>query len=238
MLFITVAAMGFLLSGIAFGENSEHRELFFHLTSYTAETTDLKALCIQEFGATATVADWDTDLKLMDASKIKTMVQSLDITPTFNTKYYFVTRSGEKTFGSRRVYFFERHDGPAPGNWLVHDQHGGLSLGSWFDIRGQVVCRVEGSEVQSAMTAGDITSMVSSTAFLICFIVLAVAVIVLVCIVMKRCTKSKSKSTTEEANCMSTCITCVTCVPVAVVVVEADKKDTADPAEVSALQQC
>merc|ERR1712048_1019323 len=133
--------------------------------------------------------------------------------------------------------FFERHDGPAPGNWLVHDQHGGLSLGSWFDIRGQVVCRVEGSEVAYALAAGDITSMhmVSSTAFLICCIVLAVSVIVLVCIVMKRCTKSKSKISTE-ANCI-TCVTCG-CVPVAVVVVEAGKKDTADPAEVSALQQC
>merc|ERR1712079_231128 len=43
-------------------------------------------------------------------------------------------------FGETRAYFFEKHDGNPPGNWMVHAQHGSIDLGSWFDISGHVLC--------------------------------------------------------------------------------------------------
>ena len=127
----------------------------FHLTSSTSEKTDHGALCIKEYGATATVADWGTDLKVLSAVEIKTLTDTLSIKRTQKEKVYFVTKNGRKSeAGDRQVYFFERHDGAIPAVWGLYDQHAGLSLGRWYDIQGQVLCRVKNSPRTTTGTTG------------------------------------------------------------------------------------
>ena len=112
------------------------------------DTDDHSAECKKEFGPTATVADWTYDLKRLQADKkLDALIKSFYVKPTFNEKYYFVTNENEKSSkGGKRVYFFEDHKGAAPENWVVHDQLGPLTLGSWFGIRGQVMCKFKGTK--------------------------------------------------------------------------------------------
>lgn len=166
----------------------------FSLTSYTSETTDHGALCTREFGSDAVVADWDKDLKQLSVTEIQRLVHSLGITPTFNEKYYFVTKGAEKVYRSgRRVYFFERHDGPAPSNWLVHDQHAGLSLGSWYDVRGQVVCKLNG-----AIGNGDATPYF--TTFILPTAATGIILAVCVCFWARKCRRSTGSKSINTSN--------------------------------------
>ena len=105
------------------------------------------AACKREFGPNATVADWTYDLKqLHEENKLEGLIHdSLGIKPTFNERNYFVTNENEKHYGSgeSRVYFFEDHAGEPPNNWAVHDQLGPISLGSWYGVTGQVLCKIQ-----------------------------------------------------------------------------------------------
>ena len=120
-MFYFFASVGFMLAS-AYAipttrtSNATNTSASFYLSSEITETTDHAALCIKEFGPNSVVADWVRDLKVLSGTEIKELVYSLGITPTFNKKNYFVTRNGQKAFDTSRVYFFERHDGPAPSN--------------------------------------------------------------------------------------------------------------------------
>jgi len=114
--------------------------------------------------------------------EIGELVRGLDITPTFNKKYYFVTRDGQKTYEGSRVYFFERHDGAAPSNWLVHDQHAGLSLGSWFGMRGSVLCRVTSDDSNANVSIFIALGIIAG----ISVVIAVVAVTVCICVCIKR----------------------------------------------------
>lgn len=97
--------------------------------------------CSLEYGPSYRTADWAYNLLDLDVGQLTEMCQTLEIPATFNARYYFVTNEG-KTFwdGSQRAFFFERHDGHPPSNWLVHDTHGAITLGSWTEIAGPVLC--------------------------------------------------------------------------------------------------
>ena len=120
-------------------------------------------MCIKEFGSTATVADWDTDLKkTMSGDDVAAMADSLGIAATWGTSFYFVTKGGRKTFIQMpdSVYFFERHLGSLPSGWYAHDQYGGLSLGSHNSMNGQVLCRVRSTLTSTAAAS---TTQISTT---------------------------------------------------------------------------
>jgi len=113
----------------------------FALTSGIYKDTDsFGAACEGEFGEGSRVADFDTDLGGLTEKEIETLMDKLHIETSFNENNYFVVEEGHQYFGGARAYFFEKHDGTPPGNWLVHAQHGSIDLGSWFGISGQVLC--------------------------------------------------------------------------------------------------
>jgi len=109
-------------------------------TGIYTDVDDHDEACKGEFGSSARVADWDTDLGPLTTAEIDSLMRSLHINTTFNKKNYFVTLAGEQTLGGIRAYFFEKHDGKPPGNWAVHDMHGNITLGSWMGITGPVLC--------------------------------------------------------------------------------------------------
>ena len=114
-------------------------------TADIRETDDFSAQCLMEYGSNATVADWTYDLLSFNGDQIKSLIMSLGIEESFNTKHYFVTNQGEKYLNDDsglRVYFFEDHGGSPPSNWAVHEQLGDITLGSWYNISGQVLCTV------------------------------------------------------------------------------------------------
>ena len=131
-------------------------------TADIRETDDFSAQCLMEYGSNATVADWTYDLLSFNGDQIKSLIMSLGIEESFNTKHYFVTNQGQKYWDDSsswddsfslddsfswddfglRVYFFEDHGGSPPSNWGVHDQLGDITLGSWYNISGQVLCTV------------------------------------------------------------------------------------------------
>mmetsp|Transcript_109780 Transcript_109780/g.328219 ORF Transcript_109780/g.328219 Transcript_109780/m.328219 type:complete len:420 (+) Transcript_109780:77-1336(+) len=125
--------------------------------------------CTGEFGLGARVADWDTDLGPLSRSEVDSLMDRLNISTTFNQKNYFVQEAGRQHYGGKRAYFFERHDGKPPGNWLVHDQHGSITLGSWFGISGPVLCvrRAVGGTVSDAV-GGAVSHAVDASRGVLC----------------------------------------------------------------------
>merc|ERR1719343_42423 len=103
-----------------------------------------------EFGTHASVADW-LDLEALGANKVNGIMNDLAIPTTFNEKKYFVTRAQKQYYyfhqrPTTRVYFFERHGGKPPSNWMVHAELGDITLGSWYDVKGQVLCHQDSQE--------------------------------------------------------------------------------------------
>jgi len=136
---------------------------YYQLTSKPATTAPgygkdyFTQLCQQEFdfGYGSSVVDWSTDLKsLQENNEIGNLLTALKIDgPTFNENYFFVKDNGEDFYGDdNRKYFFENHAGNPPSNWLVHDQLGDISLGSWYDIEGQILCKYRDSAVADSPT--------------------------------------------------------------------------------------
>mmetsp|Transcript_63544 Transcript_63544/g.200752 ORF Transcript_63544/g.200752 Transcript_63544/m.200752 type:complete len:434 (+) Transcript_63544:77-1378(+) len=125
--------------------------------------------CTGEFGLGARVADWDMDLGPLSPSEVDSLMDRLNISTTFNQKNYFVQEAGRQHYGGKRAYFFERHDGKPPGNWLVHDQHGSITLGSWFGISGPVLCvrRAVGGTVSDAV-GGAVSHAVDASRGVLC----------------------------------------------------------------------
>jgi len=118
----------------------------FALTSqHYTDTADHAAACRSAFGPSAMVADWTEHLiPLVGASGTGELCDELGIPVTANQRLYFVNQNGASfaSASSTRRYFFERHNGSPPGNWLVHDVLGDITLGSWFSISGPVLCDV------------------------------------------------------------------------------------------------
>jgi hypothetical protein len=113
----------------------------YRLTQKLYTDTDHAHACSQEYGDSFAVADWDQDMSGLGADAITDMCDALGIKTTFNEKNIFVTKQGESYYdGGDRAFFFERHGGHPPDNWLVHDQQGAITLGSWYDIEGPVLC--------------------------------------------------------------------------------------------------
>jgi len=123
------------------GEYDQGMAMFQLTQGEVPETADFDEACKSEFGPDARVADWTYDLKAQGKESVELMINDLGIIPTFNEKYYFVSNEGSKYYEGGRVYFFENHGGSPPSNWLVHDQLGDITLGSWFGT-GQVLCAV------------------------------------------------------------------------------------------------
>ena len=101
---------------------------------------DHEAACTNEFGETAVVADWVFDIRAIGEGNWKNTMKALGIPISHRENHYFVTRERKKIYSGSRVYFFENHDNKPPKGWLAHDQYAGVSLGSWYDISGKVLC--------------------------------------------------------------------------------------------------
>lgn len=82
-----------------------------------------------EFGAQATVADWD-DLVIDFGDDPGALASLLGGNPS-NSAY--VTRGGSQYFDVSYVYFIQNHYGTVPGGWLVLDSLGDnvVDLGRW-----------------------------------------------------------------------------------------------------------
>jgi len=106
----------------------------FRITSGVySESTDWQAAAVGEFGAGATVVDWQ-DLKVTfnnDLAGLQSMLDSVGLSEKNNA--VALTNNGNQIHSGSRGYFFARHEGVVPGGWLVHDQvfSNFLSLGSW-----------------------------------------------------------------------------------------------------------
>ena len=130
----------------------------FRLTQNSYKDGEHLGACSSEFGASSKIADWAENLGRLSVEQVGAMTEKLGIPVSSNERSYFVTWHGQGSYnGGRRSYNFERHDGQAPANWLVHDQRGGLSLGSWFDIEGLVLC------VQTMTTTMTTTTTIATT---------------------------------------------------------------------------
>jgi len=106
-----------------------------------SEQSNIDAQCKAEFGSDAKVADWTYDLSQLSDDQVDAMTDALGIEESFNTDQYFVSNQGDHFYsGGSRAYFFENHGGNPPSNWLVHDQLGRITLGSWYDITGPALC--------------------------------------------------------------------------------------------------
>lgn len=116
--------------------------VMFQLTQHTYKARKHGDACTWEFGSEWATADWDRDLLPLNTTDIESLCDRLGIRTTFNQTHIFVTRGGRDYWLGRRAYFFERHDGTPPGNWLVHDIHGDITLGSWFGFRAPALCRL------------------------------------------------------------------------------------------------
>lgn len=108
-------------------------------SGYYTEVADHAGACAAEFGASYRVVDW-AHLEALGESSVNSLMDDLGVPTTFNQSFYYVTRDGAQFYSGSRVYFFERHAGSPPSNWLVHAAIGDITLGSWYDISGQVLC--------------------------------------------------------------------------------------------------
>ncbi len=97
-----------------------------------SEKADWAAAVRTEFGDGAAVADW-RDLKRDFGRDRAALLAMLDAAGVARGEGAALKTEGAQRYGAERGYFFVRHEGPAPGNWLVHDSlhRGVMNLGSW-----------------------------------------------------------------------------------------------------------
>jgi len=112
----------------------------FQLTRHNYTDSDHTDACSREFGSSYRIADWVYDIRPLSNDQVISLCKALEINLTFNAGNFFVSREGENFYSGSRAYFFERHDGHPPSNWLVHDIKSSITLGSWVDISGPVLC--------------------------------------------------------------------------------------------------
>ena len=135
-------------------------DVTFKLTfTSVSETSDHESICKAEFGNHYEVVDWYYDLVMsgMSDQEVRTIMEGLGIPISYNENYFFVTYKENKYYGATRVYFFEDHNYNPPGNWLVHDEFAGLSLGSWYNINGNILCKMSGSHISYSNTPSIVT---------------------------------------------------------------------------------
>ena len=102
-----------------------------------SETADLGDVIKNEFGDNYRLADWNDILVYSD--DIQSWAKSIGMKQGDS---YLVSRNGERFWSGKRHYFITRHDHNCPGNWLVHDHIDDhfVDLGSWYDMKKQVLC--------------------------------------------------------------------------------------------------
>jgi len=111
--------------------------------------------CSEEFGSGARTADWEIDIEARTTEQMQTLFSTHDIQPFDNS--YLVTRAGNMTWQGARKYFVQRHDGNPPGNWDVHAQKSGLTLGSWTGGTMLVLCAIP-TTTTTTTTATTVTA--------------------------------------------------------------------------------
>lgn len=105
-------------------------------TGTYSESEDWQAAATNEFGANASVVDWQ-DLKAEFAGDQTGLISMLDSVGLDKGRGVAVTNGGNQIWSGSRGYFFARHEGVVPGGWAVHDQmfNSYISLGSWPGTR-------------------------------------------------------------------------------------------------------
>ncbi|GAB5521886.1 MAG: hypothetical protein RhofKO_41370 [Rhodothermales bacterium] len=101
-----------------------------------SETDDLAALAIQQCGADATLADWNTIKERVGSSQdsLTAFYDAISLVDSGDDGVALVQRGGSRYFSGNRHYYIQRFDnGPYP-SFEVHDQVGTLYLGSWYDL--------------------------------------------------------------------------------------------------------
>ena len=99
---------------------------------------DHEAICVSDFGESATVADWTDDLAEMSSDELSAMMVDQGIKK--GSGGYWINEKGKAKFSGDRAFFFEDHDGSCPSNWLVHGKKDDLCLGSWHGTK-YVLCK-------------------------------------------------------------------------------------------------
>ncbi len=125
---ITLCALCVGITAIALADEVDHYVL---TTGYYAWHSDMDAAVVAEFGPDAAVADW-ADLKASFTGRIAELCDAVGLTSYADDA--FVYRNGSAFWSGNRHYFFARHNGSVPGNWLVHDgiDNYTVTLGSWY----------------------------------------------------------------------------------------------------------
>jgi len=103
-------------------------------TNKYSETENLNQAVINEMGTSYQIADWN-DLKSIN--NIQDWINCMG----FSEDQTFMLKKNGNYFysGNRQYYVHYSSDGIPYSGYLVHDQIGGLYLGSWFDLNMQIL---------------------------------------------------------------------------------------------------
>ena len=124
-------AIMLLASFASFAERAHGANYVLTRGSYS-EKADLEQLLRENYGAGAAMVDWDQFKRRVAAGEVAAFCERIGLD---EGRGMFVTRAGKRFWGGQRHYFVGRYTNGAPANFLVHDSHGGLYLGSWYDMK-------------------------------------------------------------------------------------------------------
>lgn len=110
----------------------------YRLTTPVPEASDLLAAVRSQFGAGATIADWN-EIKATFGSNLNAFYQMIGLE---NSLEAMVTAGGARYIGGSRQYYLQRFDAGPYSGFGIHDQIGALYLGSWFGFTLPVLAKV------------------------------------------------------------------------------------------------
>lgn len=124
---------------------------YYHLTTnFYTDNVDMDAICISEFGADASLADW-TNVKIWIASLPDGMNSFYSESGMSVGGICYLKWNGVLYNGSRH-YFIQQFNS-YPSGFLVHDSYLTLYLGSWSGMNIQLLAQVPSVSVPVNMTS-------------------------------------------------------------------------------------
>lgn len=109
-------------------------------TAKANQGADYNQACINEFGASARIADWNDLVAYQSSGKDLNKIVS-ESGMTSSNRDFWVTRNGSSTRSGKRDYFISYHNHNKPRNYGAHAHLDNyfFSLGSWWGAR-PVLC--------------------------------------------------------------------------------------------------
>ncbi len=112
-----------------------------------SEKDDIFAIAKEEFGSSATVADWE-EIKRLYKDDIEMFVEKIGLIGY--GKSVMVTRKGKRFSKGKRHYFMILHEGQLPRHYTfyTYDNIRGhyVDLGSWFDLAMPILCKIKSED--------------------------------------------------------------------------------------------